>query len=46
MGLGFPTVPRGLARIRNIVTAEHTRDDLDHALQAYAEVGRMLGIIS
>ncbi|WP_155298753.1 BioF/Kbl family PLP-dependent acyltransferase [Deinococcus kurensis] len=46
VGLGFPTVPRGLARIRNIVTAEHTRDDLDHALQAYAEVGRALGIIS
>ncbi|GHF38930.1 glycine C-acetyltransferase [Deinococcus metalli] len=46
VGLGFPTVPRGLARIRNIVTAEHTRDDLDHALEAYAEVGRSLGIIS
>jgi glycine C-acetyltransferase len=46
VGLGFPTVPRDLARIRNIVTAEHTRDDLDHALEAYAEVGRALGIIA
>ncbi len=45
VGLGFPTVPRGSARIRNIVTSEHTKDDLDHALQAYAKVGRALGII-
>ncbi|PNY81727.1 glycine C-acetyltransferase [Deinococcus koreensis] len=44
VGLGFPTVPRGSARIRNIVTAEHTRDDLDHALQAYQTVGRSLGV--
>lgn len=45
VGLGFPTVPRDLARIRNIVTAEHTKDDLDKALAAYAEVGRELGVI-
>ncbi|MFC4639908.1 BioF/Kbl family PLP-dependent acyltransferase [Deinococcus hohokamensis] len=45
VGLGFPTVPRNLARIRNIVTAEHTREDLDQALSAYAQVGRALGVI-
>jgi glycine C-acetyltransferase len=45
VGLGFPTVPRGLARIRNIVTAEHTKDDLDFALGAYERVGKGLGII-
>jgi len=45
VGLGFPTVPRGQARIRNIVTAEHTRDDLDFALSAYARVGRTLGVV-
>ncbi|MFC4452228.1 glycine C-acetyltransferase [Deinococcus sonorensis] len=45
VGLGFPTVPRGLARIRNIVTAEHTRDDLDAALAAYQQVGRDMGVI-
>ncbi|MBB5235815.1 BioF/Kbl family PLP-dependent acyltransferase [Deinococcus budaensis] len=44
VGLGFPTVPRGQARIRNIVTAEHTRDDLDFALAAYARVGRALSV--
>ncbi|WP_425146889.1 BioF/Kbl family PLP-dependent acyltransferase [Deinococcus sp.] len=45
VGLGFPTVPKGLARIRNIVTAEHTKGDLDAALSAYAAVGRELGVI-
>ena len=45
VGLGFPTVPRGQARIRNIVTAEHTRHDLEQALAAYAKVGRALGVI-
>lgn len=46
VGLGFPTVPRDLARIRNIVTAEHTRDDLERALSAYQQVGRDLGVIA
>lgn len=45
VGLGFPTVPRGSARIRNIVTAEHTKEDLDQALTAYRKVGKALGII-
>ncbi|WP_034386348.1 glycine C-acetyltransferase [Deinococcus sp. YIM 77859] len=45
VGLGFPTVPRGQARIRNIVTAEHTREDLEQALAAYERVGRALGVI-
>ena len=43
VALSFPTVPRGRARIRNIVTAEHTRDDLDRALQAY-EALRLVGL--
>ncbi|GHF95348.1 2-amino-3-ketobutyrate CoA ligase [Deinococcus piscis] len=45
-GIGFPTVPMGKARIRNIVTAEHTHDDLDRALEAYGAVGKELGVIS
>ncbi|WP_456414329.1 glycine C-acetyltransferase [Oceanithermus profundus] len=45
VGIGFPTVPRGKARIRNIVTAAHTRAQLDRALEAYAAVGRELGVI-
>ena len=45
VGLGFPTVPRRQARIRNIVTAEHTREDLEQALAAYERVGRAVGVI-
>ena len=44
-GLGFPTVPRDNARVRTIVTATHSRDELQFALDAFARVGRELGII-
>ena len=44
-GLAFPTVPRGRARVRTIVSAEHTRDDLQYALDAFAKVGRGIGLI-
>jgi glycine C-acetyltransferase len=44
-GIGFPTVPRGKARVRTIVTAAHTPEELDFALQRFEKVGRELGII-
>ena len=44
-GIGFPTVARGRARVRTIVAATHTRDELQFALDAFAHVGRALGII-
>jgi glycine C-acetyltransferase len=43
-GIGFPTVPRGQARIRTIVTATHTRQQLDRALEAFADAGTKLGL--
>src|SRR5229473_1880070 len=43
-GIGFPTVPRGKARVRTIVTATHTRDALQFALHAFERAGRELGI--
>jgi len=45
MALGFPTVPRGMARIRVMNTAAHTREDLDVGLAAFARVGKDLGVI-
>ena len=44
-GIGFPTVPSGKARVRTIVTATHTRDDLQFALDVFGRVGRELGMI-
>jgi glycine C-acetyltransferase len=46
MAIGFPTVPRGKARIRVMISASHAREDLDQGLQAFARVGRRLGVIS
>ncbi len=44
-GIVFPTVPRGKARVRTIVTAAHTRADLDQALASFEAVGRELALI-
>jgi glycine C-acetyltransferase len=41
----FPTVAKGRARVRTIVTADHSRDDLDEALGAFARVGKELGLL-
>jgi glycine C-acetyltransferase len=41
----FPTVPKGQSRVRTIVTAEHTQDDLQQALDAFERVGRKLALI-
>jgi glycine C-acetyltransferase len=45
MAIGFPTVPRGKARIRVMISAAHAKNDLDQGLEAFAMVGRKLGII-
>ena len=44
-GIGFPTVPRGQARVRTIVTATHTRDELQFALDSFKTAGTELGVI-
>ena len=43
--LAFPTVPRGKARVRTIVMATHTQEDLGIALRAFEKVGKELSII-
>jgi glycine C-acetyltransferase len=44
-GIAYPTVARDRARVRTIVTATHTRDDLQFALDAFRRVGTELGIV-
>jgi glycine C-acetyltransferase len=46
IGFSFPVVPRGQARIRTQMSAAHTREHIDRAVAAFAEVGRELGVIS
>jgi len=41
----FPMVARDAARIRNMMNAGHSKEDLDQAIAAYEKVGRSLGII-
>jgi glycine C-acetyltransferase len=44
LGIVFPTVPRGKARVRTIVTAGHTGEHLERALDAFARAGRAVGV--
>ena len=44
-GIAYPTVARDKARVRTIVTASHTRDELQYALDAFKKVGKQLGLI-
>ena len=44
-GIAYPTVARDKARVRTIVTATHTRQELQFALDVFGKVGRELGII-
>jgi glycine C-acetyltransferase len=44
-GIGFPTVPKGKARVRTIVAATHTREQLDRALEVFEAAGKRLGIL-
>ena len=44
-GITYPTVPEGKARIRTIMTATHTNDELEKALEVLKRVGSSLGIL-
>jgi glycine C-acetyltransferase len=44
-GIGFPTVAKGRARVRTIVSSEHTRAELDRALEVFGRVGKRMGLL-
>jgi len=45
-GIAFPTVPEGKARIRTIMTATHTKEELGQALEVLQKVGKRMGVLS
>lgn len=44
-GIAFPTVPEGKARIRTIMTATHTQDELEQALEVLGKAGKRMGVV-
>ena len=44
IGFFYPVVPKGTARIRVQISAAHTRDHLDRAMEAFVKVGRQMGV--
>ncbi len=46
IGFSYPVVPKGQARIRTQMSAAHTAEDIDYAVQAFARVGRTLGVLA
>jgi glycine C-acetyltransferase len=46
VGFSYPVVPKGQARVRVQLSAVHTREQLERAVQAFAKVGRELGVIA
>jgi glycine C-acetyltransferase len=45
IGFFFPVVPKGQARIRTQISAAHTREHLDRAIDAFTRIGRELGVV-
>jgi len=45
-GIAFPTVPEGKARVRTIMTSEHTREQIDQALEVFRTVAKKVGILN
>jgi glycine C-acetyltransferase len=43
--IGYPYVPAGTERLRTIVTGAHTREDLEHAVQAIALSSKAVGLL-
>jgi len=46
IGFSYPVVPKDTARIRTQISAAHTKEQLQHSIDAFVEVGRLKGVIS
>jgi glycine C-acetyltransferase len=46
IGFSYPVVPKGKARIRVQISAAHTREHLDRALEAFRKVGKQHGLVA
>jgi glycine C-acetyltransferase len=46
VGFSYPVVPQGQSRIRVQLSSAHTPDMIDRAIEAFASVGRRLGLIA
>ena len=44
-GIAFPAVPEGKARISTIMTGEHTRAQLDQALETISRIGKRMSLL-
>jgi glycine C-acetyltransferase len=45
MAIGYPTVPKGKERLRVMISATHSTEDLDFAVKAFEKVGKEVGMI-
>ena len=45
IGFFFPVVPKGQARIRVQISAAHSKEDIDKALNSFYKVGKELGVV-
>jgi glycine C-acetyltransferase len=45
IGFSYPVVPKGQARIRVQISAAHSTEDIDRAIEAFATVGNALGVV-
>jgi len=46
IAFSFPVVPQGKARIRTQMSAAHSDDDIDQAIDAFVRVGRAMGVVA